>query len=290
MDPQAALDAPRSFAEQGSCELERGYAPEVAPRACDMGHDGRGAGGPIGGAQAILIHENGNARRRLGPAQGRLRDRLLVALSRARQPRSRIGMAAAAEAVSVGIRRVDRVEAARANRRGSGRAARPPARCPLSTESLSAFRKCVSSGSRPPAPGRARALEPRLGDIEHGRAPARASTRRPPRPGARRRRPRRGVVRASARPSPSQVPGRVEGALVVDQPDPEGGQRAEPAPRPAIGAAHLDEFLDPRLGEGRGQVIRPVRQRRPSPGSAGSRPFRKSRKDWPSASIYCPSR
>ena len=58
-------------------------------------------------------------------------------------------------------------------------------------------------------------------------------------------------------------PGGGEGVGVVDQPDPEGWQRAEPAPGAAIGPAHLDELLDARFGKDRRQMIRPVGQERP---------------------------
>lgn len=59
MDPQAALDAPRSFAEAGKLKLERGYAEQVFADLAERGHDIEVPDTPIGGAQAILIHENG---------------------------------------------------------------------------------------------------------------------------------------------------------------------------------------------------------------------------------------
>lgn len=59
MDPQAALDAPRSFAEAGKLKLERGYAEHVFADLAARGHDIVVPETPIGGAQAILIHENG---------------------------------------------------------------------------------------------------------------------------------------------------------------------------------------------------------------------------------------
>jgi gamma-glutamyltranspeptidase / glutathione hydrolase len=59
MDPQAALDAPRSFAENGKLMLERGYAPEVAAALAEKGHKVETPVTPIGGAQAILIHPSG---------------------------------------------------------------------------------------------------------------------------------------------------------------------------------------------------------------------------------------
>ncbi|MBY6115066.1 gamma-glutamyltransferase family protein [Mameliella alba] len=59
MDPQAALDAPRSFTENGKLKLERGYDEEVFAALAEMGHDIEVPSAPIGGAQAIMIHENG---------------------------------------------------------------------------------------------------------------------------------------------------------------------------------------------------------------------------------------
>lgn len=59
MEPQDALDAPRSFAEGDTLEIERGYAPAVAAELAERGHAVREATKPIGGAQAIVIHENG---------------------------------------------------------------------------------------------------------------------------------------------------------------------------------------------------------------------------------------
>src|SRR3546814_18866822 len=45
-------------------------------------------------------------------------------------------------------------------------------------------------------------------------------------------------------------------------PHPQGRQRAEPPPRPAVGATHLEEGLEPHLGKGGRQVIVPVVERR----------------------------
>ena len=55
MSPQAALDAPRSFAEFGRLKVERGYAPEVHAALGALGHDVTVPKTPIGGAQAIRI-------------------------------------------------------------------------------------------------------------------------------------------------------------------------------------------------------------------------------------------
>ncbi|MFP7675409.1 gamma-glutamyltransferase family protein [Marivita sp. S0852] len=59
MEPQAALDAPRSFAENGKLMVERGYSDAVRRELMEMGHDVETPEVAIGGAQAILIHENG---------------------------------------------------------------------------------------------------------------------------------------------------------------------------------------------------------------------------------------
>jgi gamma-glutamyltranspeptidase/glutathione hydrolase len=62
MDPQAAIDAPRAFADivSGELKLERGYASGVRDALASMGHRVTVPAGPIGGAQAILIdHEAG---------------------------------------------------------------------------------------------------------------------------------------------------------------------------------------------------------------------------------------
>ncbi|MDC0737936.1 gamma-glutamyltransferase [Cognatishimia sp. SS12] len=59
MSPQAAIDAPRAFAEKGQLKLERGFAPDVAQALADLGHDIVVPDPPIGGAQAILRHDSG---------------------------------------------------------------------------------------------------------------------------------------------------------------------------------------------------------------------------------------
>ena len=41
MDPQAAIDAPRSFAEAGELQLETGYPEAVAAELAALGHRGR---------------------------------------------------------------------------------------------------------------------------------------------------------------------------------------------------------------------------------------------------------
>ncbi|QYX56478.1 gamma-glutamyltransferase family protein [Roseovarius sp. SCSIO 43702] len=59
MDPQQAIDAPRAFAEDGRLKLERGIPEATAGALADLGHDVFVGANPIGGAQAILMHENG---------------------------------------------------------------------------------------------------------------------------------------------------------------------------------------------------------------------------------------
>ena len=59
MDPQSAIDAPRSFSDAGTLKVERGYSDEVRQELTDMGHNVIIPDGPIGGAQAIKIHETG---------------------------------------------------------------------------------------------------------------------------------------------------------------------------------------------------------------------------------------
>ncbi|MAU52495.1 MAG: gamma-glutamyltransferase [Roseovarius sp.] len=59
MDVQAAIDAPRAFADPSGLRLERGFAPEVAQALADLGHSVIVPPEPLGGAQAIRIHESG---------------------------------------------------------------------------------------------------------------------------------------------------------------------------------------------------------------------------------------
>ena len=51
------------------------------------------------------------------------------------------------------------------------------------------------------------------------------------------------------------VPSGIERGTIIEQPDPERRQRADPAPRPAIGAAHFEEALEPHLREDGREVI-----------------------------------
>ncbi|SLN29048.1 Putative gamma-glutamyltransferase YwrD [Roseovarius litorisediminis] len=59
MDPQSAIDAPRCFADAGQLKVERGYCESVRQELADMGHKIVIPDEPIGGAQAILIHDDG---------------------------------------------------------------------------------------------------------------------------------------------------------------------------------------------------------------------------------------
>ena len=59
MDPQAAIDAPRSFSDAGDMKVERGYADRVRQELAEMGHKVSIPRTAIGGAQAILMHDSG---------------------------------------------------------------------------------------------------------------------------------------------------------------------------------------------------------------------------------------
>ena len=59
LDPQEALDAPRSFAHDGVLQLEEGHGPELAEAMGSMGHALEFPSPPIGGGQAILM-DTGN--------------------------------------------------------------------------------------------------------------------------------------------------------------------------------------------------------------------------------------
>ncbi|PJE27750.1 gamma-glutamyltransferase 2. Threonine peptidase. MEROPS family T03 [Pseudooceanicola antarcticus] len=59
LSPQEAIDAPRAFPSGGKLQIERGYAPEVAAKLQEMGHELTPPPAPIGGAQAIRIHPSG---------------------------------------------------------------------------------------------------------------------------------------------------------------------------------------------------------------------------------------
>ena len=55
MDPQEALDAPRSFPENGELRVERGYSAATRAALTDMGHKVVTPLKPHGGGQGILI-------------------------------------------------------------------------------------------------------------------------------------------------------------------------------------------------------------------------------------------
>ncbi|MBV1868389.1 MAG: gamma-glutamyltransferase family protein [Marinosulfonomonas sp.] len=60
LNPQNAIDAPRSFAEGNTLNIERGYRDNVVQDLVDLGHQVAVPNAPIGGAQAILIdNKNG---------------------------------------------------------------------------------------------------------------------------------------------------------------------------------------------------------------------------------------
>lgn len=58
-DPQAAIDAPRCFADGGVMTVEHGYPGTVRQELAEMGHKVAIPDEPIGGAQAILVHDSG---------------------------------------------------------------------------------------------------------------------------------------------------------------------------------------------------------------------------------------
>jgi gamma-glutamyltranspeptidase/glutathione hydrolase len=55
MDPQQAIDGPRSFADATGLGVERGYSDTVRRRLADLGHEVTTPHTPIGGAQAIHV-------------------------------------------------------------------------------------------------------------------------------------------------------------------------------------------------------------------------------------------
>ncbi|WP_299825411.1 gamma-glutamyltransferase family protein [uncultured Roseobacter sp.] len=59
MDPQTAIDAPRAFSDRGDMKVEKGYTDTVRQELSDMGHNVSIPETPIGGAQAILIRDDG---------------------------------------------------------------------------------------------------------------------------------------------------------------------------------------------------------------------------------------
>ena len=59
MDVQAAIDAPRSFAEGMQLKIERGYDAAVRQELADLGHTVVTPDGPTGGCQAIEVRSDG---------------------------------------------------------------------------------------------------------------------------------------------------------------------------------------------------------------------------------------
>ena len=59
MDPQAIIDAPRCFSEYGDMKVEKGYSDAAHQGVSDLGHKVSVPAAGIGGALAVLIHENG---------------------------------------------------------------------------------------------------------------------------------------------------------------------------------------------------------------------------------------
>lgn len=59
MEPQAAIDAPRSFAAPEGLQVERGYGAEVREALAAKGHSVSIPDTPLGGAQAIVLRDDG---------------------------------------------------------------------------------------------------------------------------------------------------------------------------------------------------------------------------------------
>ena len=59
LSPQAAIDAPRSFAEGAMLNVENGYSDPVKAELAAMGHQLQTPDTAIGGSQAIMIHADG---------------------------------------------------------------------------------------------------------------------------------------------------------------------------------------------------------------------------------------
>lgn len=59
MDVQSAVDAPRSFVDGGVLQMERGYGDAVRAELAEKGHQISTPHAALGGAQAIIIHDNG---------------------------------------------------------------------------------------------------------------------------------------------------------------------------------------------------------------------------------------
>ncbi|MBU2981121.1 gamma-glutamyltransferase family protein [Lentibacter algarum] len=59
MDAQTAIDAPRAFSDGNAMKVEKGYSDAVRAELAEMGHSVNVPDGPIGGAQAVLIRDDG---------------------------------------------------------------------------------------------------------------------------------------------------------------------------------------------------------------------------------------
>lgn len=59
LDPQTAIDTPRSFTDAGKLNVERGYSDATRAALADLGHDVTIPDTPIGGAQAVHIRPDG---------------------------------------------------------------------------------------------------------------------------------------------------------------------------------------------------------------------------------------
>jgi gamma-glutamyltranspeptidase/glutathione hydrolase len=59
LDAQTAIDAPRAFSDAGTMKVERGYSDAVRAELATRGHDVQVPDIPIGGAQAIVLHDSG---------------------------------------------------------------------------------------------------------------------------------------------------------------------------------------------------------------------------------------
>ena len=59
-------------------------------------------------------------------------------------------------------------------------------------------------------------------------------------------------------PTLDQIPSRIERRLIIEQPNPKRGQRADAVPRSAIAPAHFKEAFQPHFGKGGRKMVVPV--------------------------------
>ena len=59
LSPQAAITAPRCFAEGDKLNVEDGYSDAVKAELSALGHNVQRPDTAIGGAQAIMLHDDG---------------------------------------------------------------------------------------------------------------------------------------------------------------------------------------------------------------------------------------